>query len=157
MEVKAEEKATQCTVLFQELFYLRRHFFINKMCLMCGPWTDVHFSKLNKWYRLWFSKNAVPPTFLFREGCNKWQTFPLRFPDSWSVKTTGKKVPQLRIFLWDYSDPSDFPWEDSDVVTQEERGAHSAKSRFYKPTSTTWIGHRSEWDVIQLVRQLTKN
>lgn len=157
MDVKVEEKATQRTVLLEEVFYLRRHFFIDKIHFMCGPLADVHFSKLNKSYRLWFSNNAVPPTLLFREDCNKWQTFPLRFPDSWSVKTMGKKVPQLRIFLWDSSGHSDFPWEDSDIVTQEERGAHSARSKFYRPTSTTWIGHRNEWKVIQLVRQLTKN
>lgn len=157
MEIRVEGKATQCTVLLQEGFHLRRHFFINKMHLMCGPWTDVHFSKLNKSYSLWFSKNAVPPTLLFREDCNKWQSFPLRFADSWSVKTRGKKIPQLRIFLWDCLGPSDFHWKDSDVITQEERGGHPARSRFYRPTSTTWTGHRNEWKVIQLVRQLTKN
>lgn len=143
VEARAEEKATQHTVLMQGGFYFRRQFFFIKMRLMCGPWTDVHISKLNKSYRLWFSKNVVPPTLLFREDRNKWQTFPLSFADSWSVKTRGKKIPPLTIFLWDCSGPSDFPWKGSDLIKQEEIDAHSARCRFYRPISSTWIGHRN--------------
>lgn len=126
----------------------------------CVWWVDFEqmhtFQNLIN-HRLWFSKNVVPPTVVFREDCKKWHTLRLRFPDSWSVKTKAQKIPQLRIFFWDCPSPSDFPWEDSNVEMQEERGAHSASSRFYWPTSTTWIGCRNEGNGMQLARHLTKN